>query len=485
MFKLILFKELREIVGSAKFAATFGICSILIVLSFFTGIKNYQSAMEEYEGSWAAELRKYEKRTDWKDVSSVQIFLTPKPLSSLIMGVSNDIGRAASVDGRNKPALHDSIYSEQPVFAVFRFLDLEFVFQIILSLFAILFAFDAVNGEKERGTLRLSFANAVPRAVYILGKLVGSFLALALPLLIPILIGILLLPLMGLHLSGDEWIRLCLFILCGFLYLGVFLTLSVFISCLTKHSSSSFLFLLVIWVCSVLIIPRASVLIAGNMIEVPSTAEINIKLSQLSRQNSRDMSQKLRDFIKKLTSEQMQNQDNSRETTERRQKELNEFLQKVNDENDKKIEDLRSRLSEERRNKQINQEKLAFGIARISPTAVFTLAATTISGTSLELKNHFHDRAASYSDSFAEFKREKTGENAGGQRIIIRLSTDEEKEKKPPEPIDPREIPEFTYQSPELSNIMQAALPDFAILMLFNLIFFCGAFIAFLRYDLR
>ena len=485
MFKLILYKELREIIGSAKFAATFGVCSILIILSFFTGIKNHQSAMQEYEASWAAELRKYEKRTDWKDVSSVQIFLTPSPLASLIMGVSNDIGRAASVTGRNKPPLHDSIYSEQPVFAVFRFLDLEFVFQIILSLFAILFAFDAVNGEKERGTLRLSFANAVPRASYILGKLIGSFLALALPLLIPVLIGLLLLPLMGIHLTSDEWIRLGLFIMCGLLYLGVFLTLSVFISCLTKHSSSSFLFLLVIWVCSVLIIPRASVLIAGNMVEVPSTAEISIKVSQLSRQNSRDMNQKLRDFLKELTSEQMQSQDNSKEAMERRQNKLNEFLQKVNDENNEKVENLRNRLSEERLNKQINQEKLAFGIARISPTAVFTLAATTISGTSLELKNHFQERAAAYSESFAEFIRGKTGENIGGQRIIIKLTADEEKEKKPPEPINPREIPEFTYQSPELSNILQDSLPDIAILILFNLVFFCGAFIAFLRYDLR
>lgn len=484
MFKLILYKELREIIISVKFAATFGICSILIILAFFTGIKSYQTGMQEYNASKAAELRKFEKRTDWEQVNNIQIFLTPKPLASLVMGVSNDLGRAANITGRNKPSLHDSIYSAQPVFAVFRFLDLEFVFLIILSLFAILFAFDAINGEKERGTLSLSFANAVPRASYILGKLIGSFLALALPLLIPILIGALLLPLMGLTLSTDEWIRLGLFIVCGLLYLGVFLTLSVFISCLTKRSSSSFLFLLVIWVCSVLIVPRASVLIAGNMVEVPSLAEISLQTSQLARQNSRDMNKRLREFFKELNQEQIQSGDNSPEATERRQNKLNEFLQKVNDENNEKVENLTSRLNEERRNIQIKQEKLAFGISRVSPTAVFTLAATTICGTSLELRTHYQERAAAYSESFAEFIRGKTGRNIGGQRIIIRLKAEEEK-KKPPQPINPREIPEFTYQSPELSFILQDALPDMAILLLFNLIFFCGAFLAFLRYDLR
>lgn len=483
MFGLVLYKELREIIGSAKFAVTFGICSLLIILSFFTGIKSYQTQMQEYNASKAAQLREHEKKTDWNDVNSLQIFLTPKPLATLVMGVSNDLGRTAGITGRGTPSLSDSIYSQQPVFAVFRFLDLEFAFQIILSLFAILFAFDAINGEKERGTLRLSFANSLPRASYILGKLTGSFLALALPLLIPILIGVLLLPLMGITLTNDEWIRLGLFIVTGFLYLGVFLTLSVFISCLTQNSSSSFLFLLVIWVCSVLIIPRASVLIAGNMIEVPSQEEIAVQRLQLSRQNSREMEKKLGDYLRNLSQEQIQSGDNSQEAMESRQNKLNDFLNSILEENEEKLEDLTSRLNEERRNIQIKQEKLAFGISRVSPTAVFTLAATTLSGTSIDLRNHFIERAAEYSESFAEFIRGKTGRNIGERRIIIRITPEEE--NKTPQPINIMEIPEFTYEAPELSEILMDSLPDMAILILFNLIFFCGAFLSFLRYDLR
>jgi ABC-type transport system involved in multi-copper enzyme maturation permease subunit len=484
MFKLILYKELREIIGSSKFAVTFAVCSILIILAFFAGAKNYQTGVLEYNASKAAQRLQYESETDWERVSSYQVYLPPEPLAALVMGVSNDLGRAANIDGRNTPIAYDSNYSQQPVFAVFRFLDLEFVFQIILSLFAILFAFDAVNGEKERGTLKLSFANALPRANYILGKLTGSFLALALSLLIPILIGVLLVPLMRIPLSSDEWIRLGLFVVCGLLYLGVFLTLSVFISCLTQRSSSSFLFLLVIWVCSVLIVPRASILLAGNMVEVPSLEEINFQRSQLMRQNSSEMNERLREFFRELTQEQMQSGDNSPEAMEKTQKKVNEFLEKINDENNKKVENLTSRLNEERRNKQVQQEKLAFGISRISPTAVFNLAATTLCGTSLELKNYFQEQAALYTESFAEFIRKKTGRNIGGPRIVIRLTREEEEAQKS-QPINPREIPEFLYQPPELSGILGDALPDIAILMLLNLIFFSGAFLSFLRYDLR
>jgi hypothetical protein len=106
-------------------------------------------------------------------------------------------------------------------------------------------------------------------------------------------------------------------------------------------------------------------------------------------------------------------------------------------------------------------------------------------GTSLELKDHFLQNAAAYSESYAEFMRQKTGRNiSGGPRVIIRLSGPEE-ETEQPQPINPREIPEFLYQPPELSSVIREALPDMAILMIFNLIFFSGAFLSFLRYDLR
>jgi ABC-type transport system involved in multi-copper enzyme maturation permease subunit len=482
MFKLILYKELREIIGTAKFAATFGICSILIILSFFTGIKNYETRLEEYNASTAAHLRTYKNTTDWDHVRDHRISLTPRPLASLIIGLSNDVPRTAYINGRDTSILSRSNYSQQPVFSVFRFLDLEFVFQIILSLFAILFAFDAINGEKERGTLRLSFANSLPRASYILGKLAGSFLALALPLLIPILIGVLMVPVMGISLTADEWIRLALFILCGMLYLGVFLTLSVFISCLTQRPSSSFLFLLVIWVCSVLIIPRASVLIAGNTVEVPSSEEISVQKLQLQRQNARAVDKKLGDVFQQFLKELRQGRDKSVEFQKRRQEELYGEVDKLREELDKKVDELTGRLNEDRRNKQIKQEKFAFSISRISPAAVFTLAATTLSDTSMELRNHFMESAKAYSKSFADFFRDKTGKSIDSNMVF---NSNQEEEKKQQRPIDLSEIPEFVYQTPDLSNILHDALPDIALLILFNLVFFIGSFTAFLRYDLR
>ncbi|MGD9158734.1 MAG: hypothetical protein PVG39_10040 [Desulfobacteraceae bacterium] len=148
MLKLIIYKELKEITGSAKFAATFGICSILIILAFFTGIQNYHSGVREYEASKAAQQSQFEASKSWSDVPRRTAYLPQEPLAALVMGISNDIGRAANLYDTNYQVMRDSTYSQKTVFAVFRFLDLEFVFMIVLSLFAILFAFDAVNGRR-------------------------------------------------------------------------------------------------------------------------------------------------------------------------------------------------------------------------------------------------------------------------------------------------------------------------------------------------
>lgn len=468
MLKLIIFKELREIILSTKFAATFGVCSLLIIMAFYTGIKNYQNSVEEYNASRAAEISQYEKSDSI--TSRRTVFLPPEPLASLVLGISNDIGRSAVIYDRSYQAFRDSTYSVNPVFAVFRFMDLEFVFLIVLSLFAILFSFDAINGEKERGTLRLSFASPVPRAIFIFGKITGAFAALGLPLLVPLLIGLLLLPVMGVTLSAGEWLRLIILIVCGMLYLGVFLTLSVFISCITKHSSSSFLFMLLIWVCSVLIIPRASALLAGNMIEVPSTSKIYYQRRQMANQQSREYLTKLNDIYNRFYKELAQSGDTSPEAMEQTQKKISVTLENIQADMDKNLGIYVSRLYEERYNRQAQQERLALWIARISPSAVLTLASTELCGTSLGLRNNYREKVAIYSGFYSDFIEKREKENQDDMQA---------------NPIKPSEIPEFIFQASEPALIMRKVFPDIAILLIFNLVFFSGAFIVFLRYDLR
>src|SRR5512140_1081553 len=113
MIKLIIEKELKEIISSTKFAVTFGVCSLLIILSFYVGGRNYQIGMENYQAALRGELRTFEGITDWKAVRDHSVFLPPQPIASLVMGVSNDIGRNTSVRAGSSIDAEDSRYSDE------------------------------------------------------------------------------------------------------------------------------------------------------------------------------------------------------------------------------------------------------------------------------------------------------------------------------------------------------------------------------------
>ena len=72
--------------------------------------------------------------------------------------------------------------------------------------------------------------------------------------------------------------------------------------------------------------------------------------------------------------------------------------------------------------------------------------------------------------------------NVGGNMMVWRVS-DEDGET--PEAIDPQELPAFEFRSASLAESLASAAFDMSILAIFNLLFFAGAFVSFLRYDLR
>ena len=100
---------------------------------------------------------------------------------------------------------------------------------------------------------------------------------------------------MGIPMAGGEWLKLILILFTGFLYFGLFLILSIFMSVITKQSSISLLFMLVIWISTVIVIPRVSVLIAGRAVNVPTVDEINEKKIEFSHAKSQELMKKFRE----------------------------------------------------------------------------------------------------------------------------------------------------------------------------------------------
>lgn len=470
MFKLIFIKELKEIIQSSRFTISFAVCSVLIILSFFMGAQNYLSSQAQYEAAVQENRNQIAANSDWMMIDHT-ITLPPQPLMALVNGISNDIGRNVEMSGRGELRANNTRFNDEPIFAIFRFMDLEFIFGIVLSLFAIIFAYDAINGEKVSGTLKLCFANSVSRAAFIGGKLAGSFVGLSVALLIPMLVGCALLPLLGIQLSTDEWSRLALIIFSGLAYFGLFLALAVGVSAITSRPSNSFLIGLVVWIFAVLIVPRASVLISGRLVEVPNVDEVTAQKNRYRIQLFEEDRPKMENF----------NVPDGTEPSEVMTL-FSSFMSELSSTRQEKIDAFTERINEDYENKRRQQEEVALGLSRVSPTSVFTLASTELAGTSLGLQNRFMDSANEYQNVYGNFMTEKTGQNQGGGFRMIMI-TDEDQEE--PEYLDPDEMPQFEFAKTSVGEATANSILDMGLLVLFNIIFFGGAFAAFLRYDLR
>ncbi len=471
MFKLIFLKELKEIFQSSRFTISFAVCSVLIILSFLMGAQNFLSSQAQYEAAKQENYNQLASNTDWIAINH-SIMLPPQPLMALVTGISNDIGRDIEVRGRGELTAQNTRFNDEPIFAIFRFMDLEFIFGVILSLFAIIFAYDAINGEKKTGTLKLCFSNSVSRASFIGGKLAGSFVGLSLALIIPLLIGCALLPVLGVTLSADEWLRLSVILISGLAYFGLFLAMTIGISAMTDKPSNSFLISLVVWIFAVLIIPRASVLVSARFVEVPNVDQIVSEKNRYRFQLFADDRPKMANF-------------SAPEGTEPQEvmQEFGTFMRELSEERARKTELFNEKINEEFLNKRRAQEKLALSLSRVSPTSVFSLVTTELAGTSLGLQNRYMESAENYQEVYNDFMVEKTGHGGNtGFRMIVSTSDDSGEE---PETIDASELPEFQFKKASFSSTFNKGVLDLGLLVLFNLVFFGGAFMAFLKYDLR
>ena len=79
MIKLLIKKEILDILYSKKFVFSFPVISLLIILSFYAGIKNYQVQQRQYEAAVSENIRQMSGLKDWMQISH-NIFLPPNPL---------------------------------------------------------------------------------------------------------------------------------------------------------------------------------------------------------------------------------------------------------------------------------------------------------------------------------------------------------------------------------------------------------------------
>lgn len=259
MFKTIILKELFEHLKGYKFVIVFVSCFILLGFNHAVMYQDYKSKLADHH---------------LKFPLGKPIEKMPEPLSIYVTGVNELTDRVIRLDDYggliDLNILNLSIYRQY-----FPLIDFNYLVRIILSFLAIVVGFDAICGEKQRGTLKLLLSNEIPRNIVIWGKVTGCFITLIVPFVFTSIFYYIILAFQpDVHFSASDNIRLLLMMLLSIIYLSIFLIISVTVSASSSTIKVSVIKNFIIWTTLIFIIPNISSLVANNTGQLPDGRKI-------------------------------------------------------------------------------------------------------------------------------------------------------------------------------------------------------------------
>jgi ABC-type transport system involved in multi-copper enzyme maturation permease subunit len=157
----------------------------------------------------------------------------------------------------------------------------SFIVSMFLSFITLLFAFDAISGEKEDLTLALVFSNPVSRRSFMGSKLAGIITTVGCMMLTGITLSILILTLSGkVSIDGSFLIETAGFILISLLLITVFAVFGLLSSAITKQSNISLLISLCFWLVVAVVIPNTSVFWAKKLFTIPTASQVEAVMEE-------------------------------------------------------------------------------------------------------------------------------------------------------------------------------------------------------------
>jgi len=465
--KTLIHKELLEHLRSVQFAILVVASVILFAANGLVFVQQYERLNTDYRKSIAeAEAQ--------RSTIMTRLYRAPSPL--LFMADGGAKTNPAGYQLSPKLTL-SALPAAPPNFKMPEVpeLDWAFIIKIVFSLYVILLGFEAVSGEKERGTLKLVVANHVGRVKLLTAKYLAIMASAVIPLVIGFLISLIVIGLfLPSAISPSVGARVALFFVLSLAYLSLFAFLSLFFSALILRSSLVLLVLLAFWIVFAFFIPDTSGILAEKFTKVPSEYQM-AKLFGPTVQN--EVWKRINSIKDRIEKGELKTEKDVLDEADRAFEEGQDSVRKLYDDYDIAM---KGRAGSARR------------ISRASPAALFQYAAEAVSETGPIADDRFLQDVRTYSRVYDDYILNKLGKVIGtspwsfstgamlnGKYINLRS----------PQPLDYRgdksDFPKFEERPASLGAAFQSALGDLAGLLVWNILLAGLAFSAFLRADVR
>ncbi len=282
MLRNLIRQELLSHLMSARFLAAVVITLLLVVANAVVLLEDYERRLGRYSQQENTHRQKVQEAKTYSTLK-LSVERPPNPLSLFSMGLDKRLGSTFEIYHGSVPMISDgSARSLDNAFLnLFSKIDLVLIFQVVLSLMALLFAYDAIAGDWENGTLRLVISHPVRRGTILLAKYIGAMVCLLLPVLMSLLMILILLSTVGsIQLDGADFLRIGGIVLTTSIYLSVFYLIGLLISTATRRTATSLMLCMFLWVTLVLVYPnwsRFTITPVGDTRAIHSSADQQIE----------------------------------------------------------------------------------------------------------------------------------------------------------------------------------------------------------------
>ncbi len=475
MFITLLKKEILEYLVSIRFLVLTALCVLLIPLSLYVNSETYRRWSADYN-----EQLKIESAMEGRGNRGYHGVRPPSPLSVFANGIETSLPKDFSLENQQISFGVPRSYGD-PIYEIFGRIDFLFVVQTVLSLVALLFAFDAVSGEKEMGTLKLTLANPVPRYHVLLGKFAGGMIVLGSPLLLSFTLGLGVLVVAGYPLFQSGVLG-GVFLILGLAvaYVAVFFLAGLLVSTLTHQSKTALIMLMFVWVVLVLGAPRLSIMAAKLIRPVDDDSVVELRKRLLTDTIEKEKGNALKPLYfekarqKGLGKGQLMFDSEDPEFVRRRFEIAGPFEARLRAE--------LTRLEEDQQRRKQAQLNLAHNLSRISPASIFSYLMTDLSDTGEFVKVRFLDAVRSHYSTmdrlvFSRSYHDSINDGNHGWGFGGDLPGSGVPKSK--------DLPLFSLSFPRKAETIAASVPDIGLTLAYAVLLFAGATVAFLKYDLR
>ena len=283
MFLTLIRQELLTHLMSARFFAAVVITLLLVVANTFVLIGAHEERLADYSKREALN-RESVAATPTYSVLKLKVQRPPNPLSLFSAGLETRFGNDLNIAFDSVPALSNPIVDVRPAeeqwafgsvpslsspgaplglnnpyLHLFSQIDLVFIFQVVLSLLSLLFAYDAIAGDWETGTLRLVLSHPVGRGSVLFAKYLAAMICLLIPMLMSLLLAMIQCSFTrALQFSTDDFLRIGGIVMTTIVYVSVFYLIGLLISTTTRHAPTSLMLCMFVYVILVLVYPNWS-----------------------------------------------------------------------------------------------------------------------------------------------------------------------------------------------------------------------------------